>query len=107
MESLDDSRKYNRGDFHGGRSNGVLGDQNAGLKIVGIDVVNKHSHLFDADGIVAAEFYPDSTDAVVYRVGILRCGRGRVFLYHGEGRVGGEGHLLATDVCVSYDVEKR
>ena len=101
MKSFDDSREYHRGNFHGGRGNGVLGDQDAGFKVVGIDVVNEHSHLFDADGIVAAEFYPDSADAIVFRVRILRCGRGRVFLYHGEGRVGGEGHLLATDVCVS------
>ena len=62
LERLDDVRLDGGDDFQGGGRDGGLGDEDAAVEFVLIDVLGEGAHLFDADAEVGAEFDPDGAD---------------------------------------------
>lgn len=87
-----------------------MGDEDAGVKIVGGDVLGEGAHLLDADGGVGGEFHPDGADRGGWRVGVGGGGGGDgVFGYHCFGGFGLEGHFAAAalvrDMSVGFLVK--
>lgn len=71
-------RLHGGDDFERGGRDGGLRDEDAGVKLVLVDVLGEGAHLFDADAGVGAEFDPDGADLREGgRVGL--CGEGGVF----------------------------
>lgn len=90
LKGLDDGGQHDGDDLQGRGRDGCLGDEDAGVEIVLIDVLGKLSHLLDPDGRVGAELDPDGPDRRWRWGRIGRSGDVGVFLYHGDSRAGGK-----------------
>ena len=83
-----------------------LGDEDAAVEGVGVDVLGEGAHFLDADVEGFGEFDPDGA-AVWFGVGHGFGGEGGVFREHGGGGGGLEGHFIAAEVSVSFSFEIR
>lgn len=62
LEGLNDGGQHDGDDLQGGGRDGCLGDEDASVEIVLVDVLGKGAHLLDPDGRLRAEFDPHGPD---------------------------------------------
>lgn len=94
-KGFEDVARDGRHDLQGGAGHVALGDHDAGVEFVFVDVMGEGAHLFDADGGLGAEFDPNGAD-VRGRIRLFGGGDRCVFLKHGSRGAGGEVHFLAA-----------
>lgn len=95
LEGLDDAGQHDGDNLERRGGDALLGDEDARLEVVLVDVLREGAHLLDADGEFGAELDPDGADGGC-RIGVGGCGEWGVFLDHGGGGFEGGGHFLAV-----------
>lgn len=95
LKGLNDAGQYDRHDLQRRGRDTLLGDEDACVKVVLVDVLRKGAHLLNADGGFSAEFDPDGADGSGW-CRIDGGGQRGVFLDHGRRGFEGGGHLLAV-----------